>query len=429
MPPRNLSLVPPATPDQHISVEQLRQYAAGTLLPAQQHLVEAHTIDCAYCGEILDGLSATDYATTETALRTVQGRLHARLAIDAARHSHRYAAWAGVAATLLLLTVAASVFWLNLQHPPQQRNRVAANSAAAPKAAPPADSAPIPAQVQAGPTKPVASAARETSGAAHAAGAETGLTPAQGTYRPSAQPARVAVAAAVRAATTKQSAAPISSGLSSSSPTLASAATATPIASASTSSTAENSPLPATTADAVTAMAPRASTVLEIKELPSPVLAAVPVSTVVLASIDTPTEAAEVAIPADKVRASSSPALAPVKSATSAEGRSAMRMPPSPDLASVPSGGHAAFRRYLKKELKFPEADRAKGVEGVVKLRFVVAADGSLQDIKVVSPVSEACDAEAIRLLKEGPAWYPAIVRGKRVPTVMRVSVTFNPLE
>ncbi|MBG8554572.1 energy transducer TonB [Hymenobacter guriensis] len=428
MPPRNLTLVPPPAPDQHVSAELLRQYAAGTLVPAQQYHVEAHTSDCARCAEVLEGLSVTDYATTERGLASVRSRLHTRLAVDAARHSHRYAAWTGVAATLLLLVVAASVFWLN-SRPFMARRTPVANTAAevpilAPQVGTPAAEQLAPFANPAAPVAPLVAAAPRAN-----ATPEAGLTAVspqpQVAYQSRIVPPRVrhVGSALAGSATTRQPAKVISANAVFTNQ-LASATTTT-----STSTLTSDAASPAAEAYSVVvaAMEPRPSSALRAIALSAPRVEGVKLPAVAMAgSTAKPTEVATAATATNK--AGKLPSV-PAAAAPVAGGRTAMQMPPSPDLASVPLGGHAAFRRYLKKELKFPEADRAKGVEGVVKLRFVVAADGSLQDIKVVSPVSEECDAEAIRLLKEGPAWYPAIVRGKRVPTVMRVSVTFNPLE
>jgi TonB family protein len=101
--------------------------------------------------------------------------------------------------------------------------------------------------------------------------------------------------------------------------------------------------------------------------------------------------------------------------------------PPAPmSIGALPAGGYKAFQEYLEQELEYPEKALKEGKEGTVKLKFVVAADGSLQDIKVVRGLSEECDAEAIRLLKEGPKWYPAIVKGRRAARPVEVNVPFR---
>jgi hypothetical protein len=67
------------------------------------------------------------------------------------------------------------------------------------------------------------------------------------------------------------------------------------------------------------------------------------------------------------------------------EGRGrAAKMPTIPDIAPTPAGGLAAFNQYVEREVRYPEKDppaAAYGAKVAVKLRFIVAADGSLQDI------------------------------------------------
>jgi TonB family protein len=102
--------------------------------------------------------------------------------------------------------------------------------------------------------------------------------------------------------------------------------------------------------------------------------------------------------------------------------------PPAPmSIGALPAGGYKAFQSYLKDELEYPEQALKEGKEGNVKLSFTVAEDGSLQNIKVVRGISEECDAEAVRLLKEGPKWYPAVQKGRRTARTVEVSVPFRP--
>lgn len=76
------------------------------------------------------------------------------------------------------------------------------------------------------------------------------------------------------------------------------------------------------------------------------------------------------------------------------------------DQAS-PKGGWKKWERYLRRKLQYPDEARSKGVEGEVVLQFVVAPDGRPTRITVVKSLSSACDAEAVRLLQNGPKWDP----------------------
>ncbi|MFQ5447555.1 MAG: TonB family protein [Saprospiraceae bacterium] len=75
--------------------------------------------------------------------------------------------------------------------------------------------------------------------------------------------------------------------------------------------------------------------------------------------------------------------------------------------APSPKGGFRKFKRYLRKNLRYPETAVQNGVEGTVRLRFRVADGGRPTDFEVLDSLGAGCDAEAIRLLKEGPKWAP----------------------
>lgn len=72
-------------------------------------------------------------------------------------------------------------------------------------------------------------------------------------------------------------------------------------------------------------------------------------------------------------------------------------------VSPVPVNGEAAYERYLKSNTRNPN-----NVKGTVKVSFVVMPDGSLQDFRIKNHLSKECDEEAIRLIKEGPAWKPS---------------------
>lgn len=118
-----LNATAPAGP--HLPVALLRQYAAGTLAPAAQHRVEAHTLACARCADILQGLLQTPAATTDQALAQLQQRLRqrvqqqtapARLAQRPRRHRWLAPQLATAAALLLALLAAGWWAWQQRQH-------------------------------------------------------------------------------------------------------------------------------------------------------------------------------------------------------------------------------------------------------------------------------------------------------------------------
>ncbi|NLR60036.1 hypothetical protein HGH93_18135 [Chitinophaga polysaccharea] len=87
--------------------------------------------------------------------------------------------------------------------------------------------------------------------------------------------------------------------------------------------------------------------------------------------------------------------------------------------APSPVTGLTAFENYLRTKTANPE----NKYHGIVRVAFTVMPDGSLQHFKILRHLNEACDAEAIRVIKEGPSWTPAS-DGK--PAKVKVSVKFS---
>lgn len=101
------------------------------------------------------------------------------------------------------------------------------------------------------------------------------------------------------------------------------------------------------------------------------------------------------------------------------------------DVGSVESapefvGGQTAMFKYFQSQLKYPAQARENKVQGKVYVGFVVEKNGSLSDLKVVRGIGSGCDEEALRILKNSPAWKPGSVEGKPVRTSYTVPVFFQ---
>ena len=89
-------------------------------------------------------------------------------------------------------------------------------------------------------------------------------------------------------------------------------------------------------------------------------------------------------------------------------------------------GGDAdAFVKYVQKNVKYPQSAIDNGESGKVTVNFVVDANGKIKNAKVVKGVSEALDAEALRVVQNAPDWTPAKQGGKNVPVTYSIPVTF----
>ena len=92
----------------------------------------------------------------------------------------------------------------------------------------------------------------------------------------------------------------------------------------------------------------------------------------------------------------------------------------------MPVGGLSNFRQNLRREAAefVPEAPE-HSLSGTVQLRLTIGADGKLQGTSVLRGLRADYDAEAQRLVCEGPAWVPGISGGRRATLQVDVAVPF----
>jgi TonB family protein len=91
-----------------------------------------------------------------------------------------------------------------------------------------------------------------------------------------------------------------------------------------------------------------------------------------------------------------------------------------------PENGLMSYRNYLKKNLQYPAEARKNNIQGNVRVEFTVKANGQLADFSVKKGLGYGCDQEALRLIKVGPAWKPAVYNGKKVDRKITVYVPFK---
>ena len=362
-----LNATAPAGP--HLPVALLRQYAAGALAPAAQHRVEAHTLACPRCADILEGLLQTPAATTDQALAQLRLRLRQRVQQQAAparlgrtTTRHRWLAPQLAAAAALLFGLLAGGWWTWQQRHPTATATVAPLPAAA---SAPAAAVPPPAATP----KPATQAVRP---AAPVAVARPGSAP--GAVR---RPVPVAKLPGKAAAVARQ-------------PTTA-------------AMLANGKP------DLV-ANAPSA--------LPAPPPAAP------LTSRSPPAVADSLAL-AGRVSG-----LALRSNRSSADDNAAKvratPMPAAPGLPPTPVGGYAAWREQLHRAaIEFQPELPDRPISGTVQLAITIGADGKIQEMRVLHSLRSDYDAEAQRLVCEGPKWVPGISGGQRAARTVTVAVPF----
>ncbi|MEO7265071.1 MAG: energy transducer TonB [Ferruginibacter sp.] len=90
-------------------------------------------------------------------------------------------------------------------------------------------------------------------------------------------------------------------------------------------------------------------------------------------------------------------------------------------------GGNAAWGRYLKNNLNAETPVENGASEGTytVVVRFIVSKDGSISDVVAETKHGYGMEAEAIKIIKKGPNWTPALQNGRHVNAYRRQPITF----
>ncbi|RYE13073.1 MAG: energy transducer TonB, partial [Sphingobacteriaceae bacterium] len=93
--------------------------------------------------------------------------------------------------------------------------------------------------------------------------------------------------------------------------------------------------------------------------------------------------------------------------------------------ASFP-GGLDGWRRYLERNLQFPESAQENGTQGVVRVQMVVDKDGNITEVQALNNPGDGLAEEAMRVIKKGPKWVPAEQNGRKVTYRFVQNVTFQ---
>lgn len=85
-------------------------------------------------------------------------------------------------------------------------------------------------------------------------------------------------------------------------------------------------------------------------------------------------------------------------------------------------GGMEAFKKFMHRNLRQPDLEEGEKV--VVRVRFVVDADGSINQVNVVKS-GGTLDNEVLRVVGKMPKWKPGFQNGKHVAVYFTLPVTF----
>ena len=89
-------------------------------------------------------------------------------------------------------------------------------------------------------------------------------------------------------------------------------------------------------------------------------------------------------------------------------------------------GGPAALKKFWEENIQYPEEAKKKNVTGTVYATFIVRADGSVTDIKIIRGIGSGCDEELVRVIKLMPKWVPGEHKGQKVDVQFNLPVKFQ---
>ena len=89
-------------------------------------------------------------------------------------------------------------------------------------------------------------------------------------------------------------------------------------------------------------------------------------------------------------------------------------------------GGEAALKKYVDNNLKFHSYQTGcLRFQGNVITQFVVEADGSIGEVKVVKGIHKNLDEEAVRIVKSLPNFEPGLHNGQPVAVWYTLPISF----
>lgn len=89
-------------------------------------------------------------------------------------------------------------------------------------------------------------------------------------------------------------------------------------------------------------------------------------------------------------------------------------------------GGVANMMKFIQNNQKYPREAWKSGIEGDVRVVFIVEKDGSISNPTVAKSVHPTLDAEAIRVIKMMPNWIPGKVRNQPVKSQFSIPIRFR---
>ena len=88
-------------------------------------------------------------------------------------------------------------------------------------------------------------------------------------------------------------------------------------------------------------------------------------------------------------------------------------------------GGMSALDKFVKSNFKVSRKDRKKQVEGDIMVKFTIASDGSVKNVKILNGgMSEKLNKEALRVINMLPYWTAGTSNTKSVDVMYAYTIS-----
>ncbi len=90
-------------------------------------------------------------------------------------------------------------------------------------------------------------------------------------------------------------------------------------------------------------------------------------------------------------------------------------------------GGEREWRKFLERNLdaNTPVDNGAREGQYTVVIQFIVDKEGKISDVKAMTKHGFGMEEEAMRVIRKGPNWVPAVQNGRNVKAYRRQPITF----
>jgi TonB family protein len=96
------------------------------------------------------------------------------------------------------------------------------------------------------------------------------------------------------------------------------------------------------------------------------------------------------------------------------------------DVDPIFPGGEDALEKYLASNIKYPKSAIKKGVQGTVRISFIIGATGEVIHAEVVGKPNPELDPAALDVIYNMPHWTPGLEKGKAVNVSYNLPITFQ---